>query len=584
MVQLAEIALQAASVSDMNNLDQASAIGALVDELGRCGVSGAVLAPGSRSAPLVLELASNERIACWSQIDERAAGFFALGLAKATGKPAIVCTTSGTAAVELAPAVAEAFESRIPLIVITADRPPELRDIGEGQTVDQIKLFGSMASFQELPSGNQATEQWWRSSACRAFWTALGQRQGPVHLNFPLRKPLTGQSQTLTGGRSGGLPWLDRVPGSPNDASEAISNLLTTASRPIIVAGQNRRSNGRAVAAFAERLAIPLLADQLSSARKGEAAISHWDAMLRSNLWATDTKPDLILRFGDLPSSPAMREWLSSQAEDQIPIVQFDSDLSWRDPTSSTSIRIESDVKTTLAKLSDFHFDPEWIAHWHRSNRVAAAALKAVIDFDSNGLSEPLIAATVHSSLSAEIPLFTAASMPIRDLDNFSPISPLGREVVANRGANGIDGTIATTAGFAAVRGTPVALICGDVAFAYDLTSLSAIRESRQPILIVVIDNGGGGIFDSLPVSAEGEHYERFIATPPRLDIEVAGKPWGIDTISIGDLQQLESLLTGFGVDSEPMIVRIETSRSAQPRIRAEAWAAVDAAVSSEIA
>src|SRR4051794_34703850 len=288
---------------------------AFVDELARCGLREAVTSPGSRSTPLVLSLAREPRLRASSLIDERCASFFALGIGKATGVPAVLACTSGTAVANYAPAVYEAFEARVPLLVLTADRPPELREIGAGQTIDQIKLYGSAVKWFFEVDDHPASPlrvRWLRQLACRAFWTSLEGRPGPVHLNFSFREPLVPDGPSgvpdldVAVGRAGGRPWVTRprVPRPPSpELLDGLKEQLTA--RTVVVAGRfDSPAPGAAVAAFCERASVPLLADPLSGARQGPAAIAHYDALLRS-----DPKfvPDLVLRVGDLPTSKPLR-------------------------------------------------------------------------------------------------------------------------------------------------------------------------------------------------------------------------------------------------------------------------------------
>src|SRR4051794_32306909 len=305
----------------MPSTDTYLCLRAFVDELARCGLRDAVTSPGSRSTPLVLSLARNPRLRASSLIDERSAAFFALGQAKASGVPSVLSCTSGTAVLNYAPAVYEAFEARVPLLVLTADRPPELRDVGAGQTVDQIEVYGSAAKwFFEVDDhpASPARVRWLRQLACRAFWTAVDGRPGPVHLNFAFREPLVPDpgglpDAQLAPGREGGRPWVTR-PKVRTEPGQALLDGLQAALRPrtAIVAGRAERDPalGAAVAAFAERAGFPLLADPLSGARRGPAAIAHYDALLRDPGWATAHAPEVVLRVGDLPTSKPLRTWL----------------------------------------------------------------------------------------------------------------------------------------------------------------------------------------------------------------------------------------------------------------------------------
>src|SRR4051794_8341214 len=312
----------------MADVDTPLLLRALADEFARCGIAGAVTSPGSRSTPLVLALARDGRFPCFSQIDERTAGFFALGLAKATGRPAVLACTSGTAAANYLPAVVEAREARVPLVVLTADRPPELRDVGAGQTVDQVKLYGDFAKwFVEVGVHDHEPERerWMRTLACRAVWTAAERRPGPVHLNFPLREPLV-PAEPLppaepAGGRPDGRPWVTRVTtaGGVSDGADGaaiLAPIAGAAARGIVVAGREERSPRRpspfaiAVDAFARAAGWPVLADPLSGARRGPHAVAHYDALLRAGAFAQAARPDVVLRVGDLPPGKPLRQWL----------------------------------------------------------------------------------------------------------------------------------------------------------------------------------------------------------------------------------------------------------------------------------
>ncbi|MCA1690549.1 MAG: 2-succinyl-5-enolpyruvyl-6-hydroxy-3-cyclohexene-1-carboxylic-acid synthase, partial [Actinobacteria bacterium] len=284
-------------------------LAAFVDELVRCGMTDACTSPGSRCTPLVLALAREPRLRAHSHVDERCAGFFALGLAKATGRPVAVTCTSGTAAANLLPAVIEAHEARVPLIVLTADRPPELRDVGAGQTIDQLKLYGDAVRwFVEVGTheADPGRVRWLRGLACRAYWTAAGDRAGPVHLNWPLREPLLPDAPPPPPppGRAGGRPWIARV-GRAGGTPELS---LPDGARGVVVAGRSDQGLGPEIPAFAARAGYPLLADPLSGARAGPAAIAHYDALLRQPSF--DPEPELVIRVGDLPTSKALRRWL----------------------------------------------------------------------------------------------------------------------------------------------------------------------------------------------------------------------------------------------------------------------------------
>src|SRR4051794_13446630 len=353
---------------------------AFVDELVRCGLREACTSPGSRNTPLVLTLAREPRLVSSSHLDERAGGFFALGLAKATRRPVVLTCTSGTAAANYAPAVIEAHEARVPLLVLTADRPPELRDIGAGQTIDQIKLYGSAAKWFLEVDDHPATPErirWLRQVACRAYWTALEGRPGPVHLNFSLREPLVLDDPLPArepggGGRAGGRPWVTRprrgsAPGP--GLVDALAGELERRPRAVVVAGRSERDPalGNALATFAERAGIPLLAEPTSGARRGPAAVAHYDALLREPAWGAPRRPELVVRLGDLPTSKPLRQWLHGLGEETLQVT-FDPENVWQDPAGAVATLLPADPRAVLEELAGRlprrPRAPDWLELW----------------------------------------------------------------------------------------------------------------------------------------------------------------------------------------------------------------------------
>jgi 2-succinyl-5-enolpyruvyl-6-hydroxy-3-cyclohexene-1-carboxylate synthase len=555
---------------------------AFVDELVRCGLREACTSPGSRSTPLVLSLVRDERLRSTSHIDERCGGFFALGLAKATGTPVALACTSGTAAANYAPAVIEAHEARVPLIVLTADRPPELRDVGAGQTIDQIKLYGSAAKwFQEVDDHPATPERirWLRGLACRAFWTALDGRPGPVHLNFALREPLVldeplPEAEPGGGGRPGGRPWVTRS-ARPAATTDALAGELDRRPRAIVVAGRAERDPrlGGAVAAFAERAGLPLLAEPTSGARRGAAAIAHYDALLRDPEFGAARRPDLVLRIGDLPTSKPLRQWLHGLGEGTLQVA-FDPENAWQDPAGAAALLLASDPRTAVEALTAGPVDREWLASWTAADRAAAGAIAHVLD-ERAGLSEPLVAAELGARLPADATLVVASSMPIRDVETFFPTRADPPRVLSNRGANGIDGTVSTAFGVAAAGGGPVVLLIGDVALAHDVGGLIAARRLGLPLTIVLLDNDGGGIFDFLPVAREGAAFERHVATPHGLDFAHAAALYGLAYEPVATVDELRGALALEGA----ALLHVRTDRGENVALHRRVWEAVRAAV-----
>jgi len=588
-------------------LDTYLGLRAFVDELVRCGLREACTSPGSRSTPLVLSLVRDARLRSTSHIDERCGGFFAVGLAKASGRPVALACTSGTAAANYAPAVIEAHEARVPLIVLTADRPPELRDVGAGQTIDQIKLYGSAAKwFQEVDDHAATPERirWLRGLACRAFWTALEGRPGPVQLNFSLREPLVldeplPATEPGGGGRPGGRPWVTRRPrrGVPDDeAVSAVAAELERRPRALVVAGRAERDPqlGAAVAAFAARAALPLLAEPTAGARRGPAAIAHYDALLRDPAFGAARRPELVLRVGDLPTSKPLRQWLHGLGEGTLQIA-FDPETAWQDPAGAAAVLLPADPRAALDALPSGSRDREWLDSWTQADRAAAAAIARAlggsdeprVDGDAGepagdggpahagSLSEPLVAAQLGATLPADATLVVASSMPIRDVETFFPVRDDPPRVLANRGANGIDGTVSTAFGVATAVDGPVVLLIGDVALAHDVGGLIAARRLGLALAIVLLDNGGGGIFDFLPVAAEGEAYERHVATPHGLDFAHAAALYGLAYEPVATAEQLRRALAF----DRATLIHVRTDRQENVALHRRVWEAVRSAV-----
>src|SRR4051794_24266140 len=344
----------------------------------------ACTSPGSRSTPLVLALAREQRIETFSHVDERSAAFFALGHAKATARPAALACTSGTATAHYAPAVIEAWEARVPLLVLTADRPPELRETGAGQTIDQLKLYGGAVKwFFEVGDHDETPERlrWIRTLACRAYWTAATGRPGPVHLNFPLREPLVPPDEVpvAPGGRADGRPFVTRLAPTTQlapDALQTVAEVVEHSPRGVVVAGREERTPDlpAAIDAFGSAAGYPVLADPLAGARRGAAAVAHYDALLRDEPFAGAHRPDLVVRVGDLPTSKPLRQWLASLDATQVAI---DPDGAWQDPDAVVDLSLGLDPASTLSALGNLGrrtADPEWLQDWRNADAAAAAA------------------------------------------------------------------------------------------------------------------------------------------------------------------------------------------------------------------
>ncbi|HWD45450.1 MAG TPA: 2-succinyl-5-enolpyruvyl-6-hydroxy-3-cyclohexene-1-carboxylic-acid synthase [Actinomycetota bacterium] len=502
----------------------------LVDELARAGVTDACLAPGSRSAPLALALAEHPGIAVHVHLDERSAAFFALGAAKRSRRPVVALCTSGTAAANFHPAVLEADHARAPLLLLTADRPPELRGTGANQAADQLKLYGpAVRWFCEVgvPTDDPAAGRYWRSLASRAWAEATGPPAGPVHLNLAFAEPLVPPDPAAATddrpaeGRPGGAPWTAAPRGvraaAPEDVA-ALAEAVWSNPRGLLVAGWGVDLDPLAVDAFVAASGWPLLADPLAGARRGPAAISAYDGLLRAPGFAAGHRPELVVRVGAAPTSKALTAWL----DPSVPQVLVDPDAGWMDPGRSASLRLVADPSALLAAVAERLAGPaperSWLAGWLTADRLAREAIDGLLD----DWAEPF-EGRVARDLVAWVPdggtLVVGSSMPVRDVDAFAAPRD-GLRFVANRGLSGIDGFVATALGVAAAGDEPVAALCGDLTLLHDASSLLGAAGRPRGVVLVVCDNDGGGIFSFLPQARlPREMFEPLFGTPHGLDL-----------------------------------------------------------------
>ena len=545
---------------------------AFVDELARCGLRHAVTCPGSRNAPLILSLVGGERLECVSVIDERSAGYLALGMAKASGLPVAVTCTSGTAAANLHPAVAEAYEARVPLIVLTADRPPELRDTGAGQAIDQIKLYGSAAKwFVEVGShepGREAAVHH-RSLACRAYWTAAGGRPGPVHLNFPLREPLAPVGEELDGadwaGRADGRPWVElrEHSSAPHaDDVQRLADRIAAAPRGALVCGPVAGGIAEPVARLAAEAGWPVLAEPTSGVRCGEHdrshVIAHYDVLLRDERFARAHAPQLVLRVGDTPTSKPLRAWLAASTQ-----VVLDPHAAWHEPTRVAQELLVAapapacDALAAALEMRTAERDPSWLRSWRQADALVTPALAEAAD-----PFEPKVYAALEPLLPPGAIVWISSSMPVRDVESFFPQSDRRLRFLANRGANGIDGVVSSAAGADLATGAPTWLLTGELALLHDLGGVLAARRAGARLTIVCVNNGGGGIFDFLPVAehADPAAYEQHVATPAEADLAAVAALAGLEHRRAGTPDEVRAAA------SEPALVEVVTKRTRNVR------------------
>ena len=551
---------------------QASFCATLVAQWSALGLDTAFVAPGSRSTPMALAL---DRAPGWRVevvLDERSAAFAALGFGLATGRPAIALCTSGTAAAHFHAAVIEADLSAIPLLVVTADRPPELRDVGAPQTIDQIKLYGSSVRWFHDPGvADWSTQARWPSLAAHCVDASMSGRPGPVHLNLPFREPLVGDAVVDDVARRAIVTHRGRSV----IARDELALLATQVSgrHGVIVAG---RGSGTSVDDLAAALDWPVFAEPRAFCR-GPRVLRHFDSLVRAESFAAKHRPDIVLRIGEPPASKVTGQWFTTLGVEQIhvsPHPQF------FDPDARVAAHIVADptawALALAAAVSNSRTSPasdtSWCAEWCRAEAAATESIdRALNDLVMSG---PLVARCLVAGLPSGSHLVVSSSMPVRDLEWFG-----GRcdrlAVHSNRGANGIDGVIATAVGVASATGSPVGVLIGDVALLHDSSSLAGLARRDLDLRIVVTDNDGGGIFQYLPQASvvEADRFEKLFGTPHGTDLAALGHAHGLDTFTVSSRSELEEALSRRG----PSLIVAPTDRRGDLDVHRQLHAAVAA-------
>ncbi len=552
---------------------------AFAEELARGGLRHAVVSPGSRSTPLAVALWRQPEIEVTVILDERSAAFFALGAAQAGGEPVALLCTSGTALANYHPAVCEADESALPLVVLSADRPPELRGIGAGQTIDQIKLFGSAVRwFCEV--GTHAADDdgllHYRSVACRALAAARGEtRPGPVHLNLPWREPLapvpvdgavTATDPLALEGREGRpLTAVTRIDLEPSAfLLDEMAGHIGDAIAGVIVAGRQLDPELREPLAHLARVSgFPILAEPTSQLRCGPHDRSHvvaaYDLLLRDERFARSVVPDLVLRFGAMPTSKPLRAWLAASGASEIVVDPYGG---WNEPSNRAAAILRADPTelaagwaTRLEGLEGRERPaPE---RWIEAEATAQTALDEALG-DHAELSEPALHRALGAAHQAGDLVYTASSMPIRDQEAFLGATATDALFLSNRGANGIDGLPSSGIGAAHASGRPTTIVTGDLGLLHDVGGLAALRDVSTPVRIVVVDNDGGGIFHFLPQeqALEGAEFEALLGTPRGIDAAKAAALFELPYRRLESLSELlEALAAGTG------LIEVKTAR-----------------------
>ncbi|HWW66915.1 MAG TPA: 2-succinyl-5-enolpyruvyl-6-hydroxy-3-cyclohexene-1-carboxylic-acid synthase [Solirubrobacterales bacterium] len=567
---------------------------AFVEELARGGLRHAVLSPGSRSTPLAVALWRRPEIDVTVIVDERSAAFFALGAAQATRTPVAMLSTSGTAAANFHPAICEADESGVPLIALTADRPPELRGIGAGQTIDQLKLYGdSVRWFCEVGT-HEADDDGllhYRSTACRALAAARGEtRPGPVHLNLAWREPLSPvpvegavtatDPLALEGRDVRPLTAVTPIDTEPSEfLLEEVAKHIAGARSGAIVAGRQLDPELRDPLAHLARAAgLPILAEPTSQLRCGphdrSYVVTAYDLLLRDEGFAKATTPDLVLRFGEMPTSKPLRAWLAESGAEEIVVDPFGG---WNEPTRRAAALLRADPTELAAGWAARLGGEErgLPSAWLDAERAARDAIEAELE-GLDPLSEPGLHLALGRAHRDGDLVYTASSMPIRDQEAYLPAGEADALFLCNRGANGIDGLISSGIGAAHATGRPTTIVTGDLGLLHDIGGLAALRDVSTPVRIVVVDNDGGGIFHFLPQAAAlaGREFEALLGTPRGIDAAKAADLFNLPHRHLETLTDLpDALAAGTG------LIEVKTDRQTNVELHRQLTRRVGAAL-----
>ncbi len=568
-----------------------SYIAAFVAELVKNGVEDVVVSPGSRSTPMAMVMAEHPELRVHIHVDERSAAFFALGIAKVSQKPAALLCTSGTAAANYYPAIVEALYSRVPLIVLTADRPHELRDVGAPQAIDQIHLYGKNVKwFVEMAPPENTVEmlRYARTVSARAAAMAKRSPAGPVHLNFPFREPLVPQLDRqdlfeLSERKDG---FVNVHPGQlvlqEEDCSQ-IAESLSEANKGIIVCGPMVNADfPEAVIQLAKRLNFPIVADPLSQLRSGlhdgSLVIDTYDSFLKNDDAKRALRPDVIIRFGAMPVSKPLTIFMKENSDARQIIV--DGGAGWRDPSMLSTEMVHCNevqfCKSVIPYLKSSE-NNQYAPLWKEINDLTKSKLAEINEVDE--LSEGKLFYQLSELLPEGSTLFVGNSMPIRDLDTFFHFNQKGIRVMANRGANGIDGTVSTALGAAALS-QPLYLVLGDLTFFHDLNGLIASKQYGIDINILLINNNGGGIFSFLPQAGHPKNFEKLFGTPLDLDFSHAIKMYGGQYDQISDWGHFISVFKRNKETTGLKVMEITTNRDKNVAEHRELWDSVSQEIS----
>ena len=553
---------------------QASFCAVIVDGWISQGVRHAMIAPGSRSTPLALAIVARTEIHVEVFHDERSAAFAALGVGLATGQPAVLLCTSGTAAAHFHAAVIESSLSHVPLLVVTADRPPELKDVGAPQTIEQTKLYGGAVRWFHDPGvADIAASGSWHSLARQSYASTVGVNSGPVHLNLPFREPLAGKAIELSSDQPIRAQILGSIGLSDSEIQQAVALLENR--KGIIIAGRGC-GDVSAISELAVSLGWPVLADSRSGCQGISESVVHFDSLIRCQAFVEKHVPEVVLRIGESPSSKVLNQYVTKSRAFQVHVSASENTF---DADSQVSMHISSNPTTFcrgISRLINVASDPKNLSQWVNADQKARATIAKEFASSQNALNAPQVAFISRSSLSKGDNLFVSSSMPVRDLEWFGGDCSL-LHVFSNRGANGIDGVIASAIGVAIATRQKTLVLLGDVAFLHDSSSLTALADRDVDLKIVVTDNDGGGIFHYLPQAeiVSEQVFEKLFGTPHQTDLVRLAQAHRLATFDCDSVEQLQKSLSTAG----SCVIRVRTDRVSEVAIHQQLHELVSSAI-----
>lgn len=581
--------------------------GAFVDELARNGLRDVCICPGSRSSPLAISFARHAGIRKWTHLDERSAGFFALGMARNAGRPVAIVCSSGTASANFLPAVAEARYGLVPLIVLTADRPPDLVNWGALQTIDQTGIYGDHVKLSVNAEAKEVTTDsmaYIRTLACKVYATSSVSPEGPVHINFPFREPLEPATiltdfpeKSAEGHRDA---WHGRVNGNPfalNSVYEKTPNMkdmkdlvnyMSGADRGLIVCGPNYQTGfANLITNLASKLKYPIFADALSGVRVGShdrsMVLDTYDGYLRDDDLSTLVSPDFIIRFGPLPVSKALTQYLEKHKNAyQVLVDECDN---WRDPFRVVSkffnVSPVSFCEALTPLVNNEREHNTWSEWWIEANLAVRQAIERQID-SYECMFEGKVFSRLSNLIEDDTALFVGNSMPVRDLDTFYHTSSKSVNFFANRGASGIDGVVSSALGIAAAGARKVVLVIGDISLYHDMNGLLAAKLHGLNATVVVLNNDGGGIFSFLPQADHTDFFEEYFGTPHGLNFRSTADLYDLNYSFTQDWNAFDRAVTESFSSEGVSLIEIPGDRADNVELHGDVWDAISETVKKQ--